>query len=218
MSAIKLERDALARCAALRTLTVPAGIESLLPSVDCPLLEAIDVSPANQNYGSIDGVLFNSAGTEILWFPLGKTGDYRLPETVTAIGENAFYGTSITGLEIPASVTEISRGAFAGTSLETITLPDNLTNISEAMFQNCASLTTVKLGSGTAYIGNYAFDGTSITDMYLSARTPPYTTADAFYNRSFPFPAECTLHVPVGCKTIYRNHRQWGKFKKFVEF
>ncbi len=217
-SATRLQTDALANCTALKDLLIPAGIESLSPSSGCTALEAIEVSAANENYTSIDGVLFNNHATEILWFPLGKTGDYRLPETITAIGENAFYGTSITGLEIPSSVTTISRGAFAGTSLTSITLPDNLTNISEAMFQGCVSLTTVTLGSGTAYIGNYAFDGTSITDLYIKASIPPLTTTNAFYNRSFPFPSGSVLHVPAGCKDVYRNHKQWGLFSKIVEF
>ena len=148
-SAISLERDALARCNALTSLTVPAAVQKLLPSAGCSSLESIDVSPANTAYASLDGVLFNSDVTEILWFPLGKTGEYVLPATVSVIGENAFYGTSITSLNIPPSVVKISRGAFAGSSLVDIILPDNLTNISEAMFQNCNSLTTVHLGRGT---------------------------------------------------------------------
>ncbi len=134
-SAISLERDALARCNALTSLTVPAAVQKLLPSAGCSSLESIDVSPANTAYASLDGVLFNSDVTEILWFPLGKTGEYVLPATVSVIGENAFYGTSITSLNIPPSVVKISRGAFAGSSLVDIILPDNLTNISEAMFR-----------------------------------------------------------------------------------
>lgn len=216
-SAISLERDALARCTALTSLTVPAAVQKLLPSAGCSSLESIDVSPANTAYASLDGVLFNSDVTEILWFPLGKTGEYVLPATVAVIGENAFYGTSITSLNIPPSVVKISRGAFAGSSLVDIILPDNLTNISEAMFQNCNSLTTVHLGRGTEFVGNYAFDGTGLKDLYLSASIPPYTNSEAFYNRAFSLFKECTLHVPASSKAIYRNHRQWGLFDNIVE-
>lgn len=216
-SAISLERDAIARCNALTSLTVPAAVQKLLPSAGCRSLESIDVSPANTAYASLDGVLFNSDVTEILWFPLGKTGEYVLPATVSVIGENAFYGTSITSLNIPPSVVKISRGAFAGSSLVDIILPDNLTNISEAMFQNCNSLTTVHLGRGTEFIGNYAFDGTGLKDLYLSASIPPYTNSEAFYNRAFSLFKECTLHVPASSKAIYRNHRQWGLFDNIVE-
>lgn len=217
-TATVMARDAFARCPALEELTIPAGVGSVLPSADCPALRAIDVSPANGSYTSIYGVLFNREATEILWFPLGKTGTYTLPPTITSIGESAFSGTSITGLEIPASVTSISRGAFSGSSLAEISLPDNLTNISEGMFKNCATLTTLHLGKGTEYVGNYFIDGTALTDLYVSATIPPYVPADAFVNYILPVFEHCTLHVPTGRKTIYRNHARWGGFNRIVEF
>lgn len=217
-SAIVLARDAFARCASLELLTIAAEIKSILPSADCSALKAIEVSDANVNFSAIEGVLFNSDGSEILWFPLGKTGAYVLPSTITAIRENAFFGTSITSLEIPPSVTSISRGAFAGSSLNEISLPDNITNISESMFQNCTSLTTLRLGKGTEFIGNYVFDGTNIKDLYIGASIPPFTTSDAFTNRTSSITENCTLHVPYGSKAVYRNHSKWGRFNKIEEF
>lgn len=217
-SATRLDRDALAACTSLKELLIPAGIRTLLPSAGCCALESITVSSANTAYASADGVLFNNAISNILWFPLGKKGYYQLPATVTTIGENAFYGTSITGLVIPESVAKISRGAFAGSALETVTFPNNLTNIPEAIFQNCSSLTTVYLGSHTELIANYAFDGTALKDLFLSATVPPYTMPEAFYNRAFSLFTDCTLYVPQGCKTKYRNHKQWGQFNNIVEF
>lgn len=218
VTATVMARDAFARCTALEELTIPAGVGSVLPSADCPALKAIDVSPANETYVSADGVLFNREATEILWFPLGKTGNYTLPSSITSIGESAFSGTSITGLEIPASVTSISRGAFSGSSLAEISLPDNLTNITEGLFQNCASLTTLHLGKGTEYVGNYFIDGTDLTDLYVAATIPPYAATDAFVNRALPISDNCTLHVPTGSKAIYRNHARWGGFSRIVEF
>ncbi len=141
-SAKRLARNAFARCSTLEAITIAAGIEQILPSSDCNALERIEVSKANSYYSSIDGVLFNHAGTEIIWFPCGKTGEYQIPPTLTAIGENAFFGTSISSLIIPPTVTTISRGAFYGSTLKAISLPDNLTNISEGMFQDYSSLST----------------------------------------------------------------------------
>lgn len=217
-SATILARDAFANCSMLESLTISAEIRSIHHSEGCASLKAIEVSPANQNFVSIDGVLFNLSADEILWFPLGKTGAYTLPETIVAIGENAFYGTSITSLEIPPSVKTIKRGAFAGSSLTEISFPDNITNISEGMFQNCASLATIRLGSGTEFIGNYAFDGTAVRDLYIKADIPPFTTTDAFTDRSSSITDNCTLHVLRGCKAVYRNHAKWGLFNKIEEF
>ncbi len=217
-SAIALERDAFARCPSLESLTVPARVETLLPSADCLALKAIEVSKANTHFSSIDGVLFNLDATEILWFPCGKTGDYTLPPSITSIGENAFAGTSITGLAIPPTVTSISRGAFAGSSLLEISLPDNITNIAEGMFQNCSDLMTVHLGSGTEYVGNFAFDATSIRDIYLAAEIPPFTKEDTFRNGNSTIFETCTLHIPKGYRKLYTNHRQWGSFSHIEEF
>ncbi|MDE6395043.1 MAG: leucine-rich repeat domain-containing protein [Duncaniella sp.] len=218
VTATVMARDAFARCTALEELTIPAAVGSVLPSDGCPALKVIDVSPANEAYTSVDGVLFNREATEILWFPLGKTGTFVLPSTLTSIGESAFAGTSITGLEIPSSVTAISRGAFAESSLAEITLPDNLTNIQESMFQYCASLTTLHLGKGTEYVGNYFIDGTALTDLYVAADIPPYAPSDAFVNGLLSVFEHCTLHVPAGRKAAYRNHARWGCFNRIVEF
>ncbi|MDE5568915.1 MAG: leucine-rich repeat domain-containing protein [Muribaculaceae bacterium] len=218
MTAIKLARDAFANCSSLVRLIVPAAVRELLPSEGCTALDAIEVSDANPNYTSLDGVLFNSEATEILWFPIAKTGAYSLPGTITSIGENAFYGTNISSLDIPSSVTSISRGAFAGSSLTEISLPDNITNVSEGMFQNCSALSTVRLGYNTEYIGNYVFDGTSICNLYISAQLPPFAAESAFVNGTASITADCILYVPRGCKAVYRNHSKWGRFGKIEEF
>lgn len=218
ITATVLARDAFARCTSLATLTIPAEIMSVLPSADCTALHTINVSEANRNFTATDGVLLNSDGSEILWFPMGKTGAYTLPETITAIGENAFSGTNITSLQIPPSVKSIGRGAFAGSSLNEIFLPDNITNISEGMFQNCTSLSIVRLGSGTEFIGNYVFDGTNLKSLYIAASIPPFTTEDAFTDGTSTITQACTLYVPAGTKAVYRNHTKWGLFSNIEEF
>ena len=217
-SATVLARDALARNPNLNTLTIPAGIVKLLPSEGCESLRQIDVSAGNSHFASIDGVLFNRDCTTILWFPLGKTGNYSIPATVMEIGENAFYGTKIVSLVIPPSVTHIGRGAFAGSSLIDVTLPDNQNNVSEAMFQGCSSLKSVILGSGTKYVGDYAFDGTALAHLYVRASTPPFAASEAFCNRNSTIFGNCVLHVPMESAKIYRNHSKWGRFENIKEF
>lgn len=214
----RLARNAFAGCTALESFIISAGIEELLPSSGCISLKAIEVSKANRHFTSIDGVLFNYEATEILWFPTGKNGDYQLPPTITAIGENAFVGTHITRLTIPASVTTISRGAFVGSALIEISLPDNITNVYEGMFQNCSNLNTVHLGSGTEYIGDFAFDGTDIKQLYIAADIPPYAMENAFTNGDTNLFGDCILYIPKGCKKIYANHSKWGNFSNIEEF
>ncbi|MDE6339181.1 MAG: leucine-rich repeat protein [Muribaculaceae bacterium] len=214
---IAIRRDAFAECQLLETFNVPLNVKELQTSSGCLNLEAINVSETNPFFSSSDGVVFNKDASKIYWFPIGKTGHFELPPTITSIGERAFIGTHITSLTIPSSVSVIERGAFLGSALENISLPDNLTNISEGMFQNCSSLRIVTLGSCSEFIGNYVFDGTKLTDLYVLATIPPFVSSDAFFNRYYPIVENCTLHVPTGCKAIYRNHSKWKLFKSIIE-
>ncbi len=213
-----LARNAFARCLALESITISAGMTDVIPSADCLSLKDIEVSKANSLFSSIDGVLFNQNATELLWFPHGKGGEYQLPSTLKAIGENAFAGTSITKITIPSSVTIISRGAFAGSALTEIILPESITHISEGLFQNCSHLNNVYLGSATEYVGDFVFDGTAIKKLYLAAEIPPYTSDNAFANGKGTIFSDCTLYIPQGTKDIYRNHSKWGKFSHIEEF
>lgn len=213
-TATVMARDAFARCIALESLEINSEITEVMPSEGCLALAAIDVAKGNPRFASVDGVLFDGDVTSIIWFPLGKTGDYRLPSTVTSISEDAFRGTKISSLEIPQSVTSIGRNAFTDSSLAEITFPDNLANIPESLMQDCVSLTTVRLGKATAYVGNYALAGTSLTNLYVSASIPPYAAPNAFGSIA----AGCVLHVPAGSKALYRNHQIWSKFMRIEEF
>ena len=218
VTATRIDRDAFASCQLLECVTIPAGVSRVLPSADCPSLKSINTSEANLHFVSIDGVLYNRDVTEIIWFPTGKTGNYELPGGISTIGENAFYGTQITGLIVPESVVSISRGAFAGSSLTEISFPGNLRNISEGMLQNCASLRCVRLGKDTEYIGAYAFSGTNIDSLYIAAPVPPFTVTDAFAGCVEDIFEKCTLYVLPGCRDIYSRHHEWGRFKKIEEY
>ncbi|MBR6198216.1 MAG: leucine-rich repeat domain-containing protein [Bacteroidaceae bacterium] len=62
-----------------------------------------------------------------------------IPNSVTTIGENAFYGcTGLTSITIPNSVTSIGSGAFHGcSSLTSITIPNSVTCIGGSAFNDC---------------------------------------------------------------------------------
>ncbi|MCL2751711.1 MAG: leucine-rich repeat domain-containing protein, partial [Firmicutes bacterium] len=90
-----------------------------------------------------DGVLFNKAGTILIWYPTGRSGSYDIPTGVTGIGEQAFacclFLTSIT---VPSGVTSIARSAFYWCSyLTSITIPSSVANIETGAFFGCDSLT-----------------------------------------------------------------------------
>ncbi len=82
-----------------------------------------------------------------------------IPDSVTSIGEYAFYHcTSLTSVTIGDSVTSIGEAAFSDcTSLTSITIPDSVTSIGEFAISGCTSLASVTIGNSVTSIGNSAF-------------------------------------------------------------
>ena len=84
-----------------------------------------------------------------------------IPNSVTSIGEFAFSDCSgLTSVIIPNSVTSIGACAFSGCSgLTSVTIPNGVTSIEYATFKNCSSLTSVTIGNSVSSIGQDAFYG-----------------------------------------------------------
>ena len=213
-----IERDALRDCASLTSLTIPASVEEVTPSSGCVALAEIQVSPANSHYRSEGGVLFNADATGLVWFPMGKEGDYTLPATITSIDDYAFTGCKITSLTLPDELTDIGQSAFYGCELEEIHMPDKLRQIPVGVFQDCRRLSTVYLGTDTELVSDYAFDGCPLLHLYLSASYPPVCRPDAFGRSSDEIFSTCVLHVPSNRLAMYKQDSEWGQFKNIVGF
>lgn len=73
-----IEDSAFEDCDLLTSITIPDSVTSIgiCAFCSCNLLTGINVDAANQNYSSIDGVLFNKNATELICYPGGKSGLY----------------------------------------------------------------------------------------------------------------------------------------------
>ncbi len=110
---------AFAGCSGLTSIEIPSSVTSIgkAPLAGCASLTDINVAADNTKYCSVNGVLFNNEKTNLIQYPGGKAGAYTIPNSVTSIGEGAFYGCSgLTNVTIPNSVTSIGEGAFYGCS------------------------------------------------------------------------------------------------------
>jgi hypothetical protein len=93
-----------------------------------------------------------------------------IPDTVTNIGDNAFYNcTGLTNLTIGNSLAAIGSYAFANCpSLPGVALPGRVTNIGNSAFYGCAGLTSLTLSNSLRTIGDSAFYGcASLTNITI---------------------------------------------------
>jgi len=99
----------------------------------CKSLLEINICSGNIHYSSADGILFNKAKTEIIRYPSGRKGSYRIPDSVISIGPMAFSKSlQLTDIRIPNSVISIGRMAFNEClKLTDIEIPNGVTCIEE---------------------------------------------------------------------------------------
>lgn len=217
MDVVRIEKDAFLNCSSLRSIVIPATVSSIVPSAGCTSLEKISVSGANTSYTSSDGVLLSGDAKSILWFPMGKRGDYALPATVTAVGPYAFRECSIEKFVFPAGLTKIGECAFYNSKVKEVALPSTLKLLPTGVFQKCADLKTVRLGDDVELLSDYVFDGCPLTDLYITAPLPPVCGSNTFATTGADFVKTCRLHVPKGRKKYYRANAKWNVFDNIVE-
>ena len=116
--------NAFANCTNLKVLNIPATLEQISivdPFAGCSNLEAVNVyaveGSAQGHFWSSDGVLFDNgtgdvAAAKLVFMPMGKTGEYTVPDGITVIPEGAFANSLLSKITIPASVTLIGQKAF----------------------------------------------------------------------------------------------------------
>lgn len=121
----------------------------------------------------------------------------------------------IKDLVIPNSVTSIGNGAFFGCSdLTSVTIPNSVTSIGDSAFCYCTDLTSVIIGNGIKEVNSAAFARcTNLTDVYCYAESVPTTNSYAFSDS----PVEnATLHVPASAVDAYKAATPWSNFKEIV--
>lgn len=151
----------------VKTINIPASVTYIEPSTffKCNYLESIFVDPKNTAYASTDGgILLDLASGEIHTWPVNNvTEEFRIPDTMTTIGNNMFKSnTGIRKIIVPGSVNKVGTYAFSLSSIEEVVFEDSTNNgltIDNYAFEVCTNLKKVRLPYGLTSIGNYSFKG-----------------------------------------------------------
>lgn len=175
----------------LTSLAISTNVSSIsnYAFYNCPGLTAITVSTNNLWYSSIGGVLFDKGQDTLIAYPVGNAAaSYTMPNTVTNIGMEAFYGSHIlTNVMLGTNVSIIGDAAFEYcTTLAAVIFPNSVTVISGDAFAECPSLASITLGTGVTNIMYQAFLGCpGLTSIVVAAGNPAFTaTNNVLFNKS----------------------------------
>lgn len=121
-SVTEIAYDAFNYAPNLTSVTIPVSITKIEDVGSMPewnafynslKLKSIQVAPENQNYMSIDGVLFTKDKKMLISYPTTKEGTkYNIPEGVEKIGTYAFNGCSFSEVVLPSTLTTLCHAAF----------------------------------------------------------------------------------------------------------
>lgn len=141
----------------------------------CYNITEFQIGSANTTFSSMNGVLFNKNKSTLYQYPIGKTGNYNIPSSVTNIRDGAFlWCMGLTGVVIPTSVTSIGLQAFFGcVELTSVIIPDKVASIGDYAFTLCNKLATATFNGNAPVMGEGVFvlcaEGFKI--YYLAGKT-----------------------------------------------
>ena len=210
-SVTSIGRRAFSGCDSLKSLVIPASVGNIIGN---PFSGWNGELKCLSPYFIYDNkVLFDKDKSKIIAFRDKIMTSYVIPDSVSCIGESAFWGChSLKRLVLPDSVSSIGDWAFWNCcSLTDIVIPDNVTSIGDRAFWGCCSLKSLVLPDSVSSIGESAFDGcTSLSSLVIPGGVTSigHSAFKACYSLS-------NIVIPNGVTSI-GNNAFWG-CKSLVE-
>lgn len=186
--------NAFLQCKSLTEIQIPDSVTSMGedPFRNTPV--NIQISGGNPAFSVVDRVLFDKAGTRLIFCPCNKTGDYQIPQGVKEIGAYAFDQCNGLGyVTIPESVDTIAGNPFAYAGLELKLSPgnSNFSLVDGVLYDQAQTRLiaypqgrpeeTYEIPEGTLSIGEMAFAGCDKGTVSIP-RSVTNIAPDAFWN------------------------------------
>lgn len=142
-----------------------------------------------------------------------KLASLVLPNSVKSIGSQAFrYCSSLQEVKLPDGLTSLPEEAFFGCPLTAINLPETLTSIGSKALVN-GVFNSIVLPESLVYIGNNVFPY-NLGLIYCKSIVPPGAVTGSFEQRIY---SGAILCVPVGSKSRYEKMVPWRDFAHIEE-
>lgn len=233
---------AFSSCTGLTSMIIPESVNSIgvNPFKGCTNLTNIVVRSGNRVYDSrsnCNAVIETATNTLI-----AGCKNSTIPYSVSIIGSSSFYDCDgLKSISIPNSVVTIGKSAFSDCDgLYSVTIPNSVTSIGENAFFGCGVLRSVTIGNSVASIGDDAFwccrslrnltignsvnsigqaafyNCSGLTDIYCNILVPSNVTMGTYVFEYVPKEV-CTLHVPKGTKSLYKQAEQWKDFANIID-
>lgn len=240
-SVTHISSRAFRKCTKLKSITIPKSVTRIDDSIldSCINITSIIVDKNNKIYDSRNNcnAIIHTETNELIQGCKNTT----IPNTVTRIGDNAFYGmTTLKSIDIPNSVTTIATFAFWNCkgltsltipnsviyignfafmmceNLKSVTLSQSLKSLQYYIFYECKSLTSITIPASVESCDVTAFCGcNNLKNIFFQSTTPPLMTETIhtiYELDNWGQNDKTTIHVPIGFKDTFMNDFYWKTF------
>lgn len=195
------------------SLNIPEGVTRIEASAFCycfSLTGSLSLPSTLEYIGGGGAVLGLGA-----FYECGFVGEIKIPNNVTYIGVQAFWGCKgVYGeLHLPDNLSYLGTGAFTNCQNLTgsLSIPQSLTVIGESAFDGCGFNGTLTLHDGITSIGRAAFAGNPLKGELDLPKNLTIISDRAFYSCDFSGELKLPKSVSViGDKAFAYNWRLMG--------
>lgn len=154
----------------IETVTLPKTINTMQfhEYLSVSTIKSYSVDPENEEYTSVDGVLYSKDMTKLLLYPPAKEGGFTIPDSVTEIGGGSFsYCVGLTTVNIGSNVKTIGVCAFENSSVSEVNIAEGLESIEWEAFRWTKELESIVLPRSLKTIESRAFESSALRSVTL---------------------------------------------------